>query len=258
MPAKVIEVLRDQAMGMDNVRSYPDVLDAYLRWADDAHRQLARLLVPALVERLVESPRYWVLLHLRDGAGDARTLHQLINREVESHRRVFDEMIFDLETVQRRWLRYSGLIVVPDTNVFLHHEHTFDYICWPDAVGTGSIVHLVIPLVVINELDRHKRTKNSTRARDALRRINRYLTEPDAVVDLPTSDEGRRPTTLEVLVDPLDHVRLSDADSEIVDRALYIAGISGRDVAVATCDTGMHLLAKTHHLRTVDLTDTAQ
>lgn len=252
-PAHVLEALQQLGMGLQNVLNSSHILDEYFRWVDTAHRQLAGLLVPAQVEGLVESPRYWALLQLRDK--DPARLYQLITREAEATQRVFAEMATELETLHRRWLRHIGLIVVPDTNVFLHHPRTFDYVCWPEAAGTGSIVHLVVPLVVINELDRHKRTNNKTRARETLRRLNDYLPQPDATVDLPTREEGRQPTTLEVLVDPLDHVRLPDADSEIVDRALYVAELSGRQVAVATLDTGMRLLAKTHHLDTVDLTD---
>jgi len=46
----------------------------------------------------------------------------------------------------------------------------------------------------------------------------------------------------------LDHRTLPDADSKILERALYLKELSGRQVIVATCDTTMGFMAHAHGL----------
>ena len=64
-------------------------------------------------------------------------------------------------------------------------------------------------------------------------------------------DSGEIPrgeVTLEFLLDPPGHHRLSIADDEIVDRALAVKHSSGRDVTVMTYDTGHATRARVAHL----------
>jgi rRNA-processing protein FCF1 len=256
--AQAIDALRTRAQALQNVPGAQHRLDAYLDWVDETHRQLGNWLLPEQVEKLVETPRYWALQRMDDVSQTQAQVNQLLTREVNARRRAFEELLTELERTQRRWQRSTGLIVVPDTNVLLHHRQEFQDIPWPEAVGCRGDVHLVIPLVVVTELDRNKRSTKAqvrTRARVTLRTLNELLPDPDACIELRASDEHHRKTTLEFLVDPLSHDRLIEADSEIIDRALYVAELSGRPVCVATADTGMRLLAKAHRLQTVLLPD---
>jgi hypothetical protein len=61
-------------------------------------------------------------------------------------------------------------------------------------------------------------------------------------------DADGRATTLEVLMDPLDHQRLGDSDSEIVDRVIHLSELIRNPYApsavhLATWDTGMRFRA---------------
>jgi hypothetical protein len=252
--AQTIDALRNCAQALQGVLGARDSLDAYLGWVDETYRQLGNWLLPEQVEQLVETPRYWAVQRMEHVDQTQARLNQLIRREVDSRRRVFEELLTELEGTQRRWQRGTGLIVVPDTNVLLHHRQEFQDIAWPEAVGWRGDINLVIPLVIVTELDRHKRSSKAqirTRARLTLRTLNELLPEPAAYIELRAADEHHRKTTLELLVDPLHHERLTEPDNEIIDRALYVAELSGRPGCIATFDTGMRLQAKAHRLRTI-------
>lgn len=152
----------------------------------------------------------------------------------------------------------SGRLVVADTNVYLHHEQLFDEVDWPGVVSAGSQgVHLVVPLLVVDELDRHKRADRQkkvrrgaeetvgTRARRTLRALDELFEDPRWVATLrPDRGPPAPAVRAELLLDPPGHVRLPDADDELVDQAAALRDLSGRDVAVVTGDTGMALRAR--------------
>jgi hypothetical protein len=79
---------------------------------------------------------------------------------------------------------------------------------------------------------------------EPLRELDERLSpNPERSVTLRERDANQRATTLEALVDPLDHRTLPDVDSEIVERALYLKELSGDQVTVATSDTTMRFMA---------------
>jgi hypothetical protein len=57
-----------------------------------------------------------------------------------------------------------------------------------------------------------------------------------------------------MLFDPPGHVRLPIADDEIVDRALAVRALAGREVTLLTFDTGMSMRARQAGLRAEKLT----
>jgi len=236
--------LRSQIQAARNVTGGGNQPDNYLNWTEEAYRQLGNSLLPSQVDHLIETQRYWALRQMpRSSVG----LQLIVAREIDSRIRIFGEAANELEAMQRRWQRHSGRIVVPDTNIFLHYPVTFDRIRWPAVLDIRGDVNLVIPMLVIDELDSAKRSGKQevkTRARVTLRTLNSLLPTPDAVIPLGSPDEHHRGTTLEVLVDSQYHNRLVSADGEIVDRTLYIGEISGRRPLLVTEDNGMQLRAE--------------
>lgn len=193
--AQTIDALRDRAQALQGVLGAGHSLDAYLDWVDETHRQLGNCLLPRQVEKLVETPRYWAVQRMEHLAQAEAWVNQLITREVDSQRRVLEELLTELEGTQVRWQRGTGLIVMPDTNILLHHRHAFQDIVWPEALAWRGDVNLVIPLVVVTELDRHKRSTNTkvrTRARVTLRTLNELLPETSSYAP-PTSTAAGPP-----------------------------------------------------------------
>jgi predicted ribonuclease YlaK len=136
------------------------------------------------------------------------------------------------------------VIVIPDTNLLLHTTQYFDDLDWPTALAISASVRLVIPMVVVDQIDSLKRSRQPVRDRARLtaNKIESLLgkTPSERVV---LRDDGRIETTVEVLADPLDHERLADSDSEIVDRASYLRDLTTVPLYVATWDNLMRFRA---------------
>jgi predicted ribonuclease YlaK len=88
-------------------------------------------------------------------------------------------------------------------------------------------VRLVVPLLVLDELDDKTFSANnrlSKRADKVLREFDRFM---DQVVESGTA-EIRPTVTLEVLLDEDDHRRRTNADTELLDRAEFLYQIRRR------------------------------
>jgi predicted ribonuclease YlaK len=118
-------------------------------------------------------------------------------------------------------------------------------------LGIGETVHLVIPMVVVDQLDSLKRStqKVKSRARQTGKRLEALLPKPADRVVMRAADGCE--TTLEVLIDALDHRRLPDSESEIVNRALYLSRLAGKPVRIATWDNLMRFRAGAVDIETI-------
>jgi predicted ribonuclease YlaK len=125
-------------------------------------------------------------------------------------------------------------------------------------------VHLLLPIVVIDELDNLKQSRDKHvrwRSRQALRIIDDRLANPLAPAELQAEDYTpldtggipRGQVTAEIVFDPPGHVRLPIADDEIVDCALRVQALAGRTVTVITYDTRMSTRARAGGLRAVKI-----
>jgi predicted ribonuclease YlaK len=178
--------------------------------------------------------------------------------ELAARNEALTEIADEAERLEK-WWNVPATIVVPDTNVLIHTTEFFDELDWPKALDIDDAVQLVIPMVVVDQIDSLKRSKQPvrSRARQTANRLEACLSKRERV---PLSrgetniggDLASRPiTTVEVLLDPLEHSRLVDSDSEIVNRALYLRELTGRLVLVATWDNLMRFRARGVGLETV-------
>jgi predicted ribonuclease YlaK len=194
---------------------------------------------------LLDTRRSWLLRGMDQIT--ARAIQQILD-ELEDRQRVLEAAKAELAAIRDRWL--EGVMVVVDSNVFLHHPQEFDQIDWSNEVEGLAAIRLVVPLIVMEELNRQKdrgRTDDIRKgARRALRKLNDLLLAVPAggQAQIGHETEDRRATTVETLIDPLDHEPLPVADAEIVDRALYLHDVSGHDVYVATGDSPMRFRAR--------------
>ena len=113
----------------------------------------------------------------------------------------------------------------------------------------GDPIHLILPIVVVDELDGLKQAGQPQvrwRAGYTLAVLDRVLrngTGPARLreEDFSALDTGGIPRgeiTVEILLDPPGHRRLPINDDEIVDRALAVQPLAGRAVTLLTYDTG--------------------
>lgn len=216
----------------------------YLRWANDTADALGTRITSGDVERLVLTPRHWALqsLVLAPHSG----LMSLVQLEIREVQRRLAASTAALNEVYERWKRARGTLVVADTNAYLHHREEFDKVDWAYVVGAASHepINLVLPMVVIDELDRQKRTKERSRARTTLRCINALFTDPTLSATVGPASGSGEVVVAHLFLDDPRRVRLPHPDSELVDRAQSLAALTGRDITMVTFDTGMVLRAR--------------
>jgi predicted ribonuclease YlaK len=134
--------------------------------------------------------------------------------------------------------------------VFLHCQFFRD-VHWPKVVQAKE-VRLVVPLLVVEQLDRqsYESKPYKARARAVLRSLHElqeglYTPEVSAVV--------RPKVTLQMLMDTPDHERVQNEDDELLDRAEYLSSLVNGRVVVVTRDLGMELKARLRGIKSLHL-----
>ena len=233
--------------------------DRYFRWVQDAADVLQRCVIEDDVRRFVLTDGFRLIA----GASLNTATSRLVYVEIEARRQQWTQMLSDISSWRRRW-RNDQVIIVPDTNVLLQHEEPLTIVPWRALVdaAAGQDVRVVLPLVVLDQLDGLKRGNNfpewkKRRLRLTVNWIRDNLVAHEHRAFLHPSPDLHGDTTLELLVDDLDHVRHPIADNEIVDRAQWLAELTDRPTTLLTGDAGM--LARAYavgvSVRSVDLPD---
>jgi hypothetical protein len=229
----------------------PDrVKTAYQQWADNAVRYLGTLLSIRDLDRLITTPRHQLIYTVPPSGTDGTA--GLVNLEFEETAREIGAVLDELRAWQTLWAARPGVIVVPDTNVLVHHPKDFDAIDWASETRSGNdAVRLVLPMAVIDELDNAKRGKADvrSRARVTARRVGELFSDTSRSVTLVPPGDLRGGVYVDLLLDATDHQRLDHGDSELVDRMCCLRDLTGRDVTVLTYDNGMDFRARTAGLK---------
>lgn len=264
--------LRSETSGQQVVQAFRQVADAagnaggaiarptgeqlqnsYLSWTEDAVRALSNVIDRDAASDFIHTQHYWAL---RTASADTPRLVAQVMAELENRKRILGEIADSLDRERKRWLAHPAILVVPDTNLFLQEGKPFREIDWLDIVGRAGDVRLVIPIVVIHELDRLKRTGNNT-TRSLARQALRWLVE-NLPADLKEQSEplsSAIPTTrLEVYVHD-GNSRPEDADGVIIRTARRLAQLSEMSTKLVTYDLGMKLRAATVGVATLQLSD---
>ncbi|WP_416530801.1 PIN domain-containing protein [Streptomyces coelicoflavus] len=237
---------------------YYERLLAYLDWAAYAVDRLEALISSADLDRLVLTKRHDQLLAGLDSftvGTTQRLVNQLVSAELRQRTAAFTAATETLGQELQQW-QLRGLPVVADSSFYIHHPDKLEDTDFSGLLGIrGAFVHLMVPMVVVDELDQLKESKAPQarwRARYTLAVLDRLfqkstehavLREADAE-ELRTTGLRRGEVTVQLLFDPPGHVRLPINDDEIVDRALTVKPLSGREVTVLTYDTGQATRAR--------------
>jgi hypothetical protein len=258
------EALRRVQTEVRNVRDgdVDDRPSAYIRWAHNSVKVLAKQISAADLDRLILTRRYWVLQSL---SVRTESFDNLIDLEL-------DERVADLEDACNAFERQINLwasldeFVVADTSFYIQHPNKLEEV---DLAGLLNVpeksVHLLVPIIVVDELDGLKQSKDRHvrwRAGYTLavfdRLFSRFtdrpaqLRAPDASVQA-TSGRRQGEVTVELVFDPPGHVRLPINDDEIVDRVLNIWPVAARDITLLTFDTSQSLRARAVGLRVLKI-----
>jgi hypothetical protein len=222
------------------------------------------------LDQLVLTRRYDLLL---GGVGNMtgteikvqRVVNNLVDIELNERVTAFDEAIKALEQQIDRWSRL-GKFVVADSSFYINHPQKLEEVDFAKTLDVrGDPIHILVPIVVVDELDRLKEIKDAhVRWRagytlGVLDRVFEHTSGPTLLQaeDLSPLDSGGIPrgeVTIELLFDPPGHIRLPINDDEIIDRALAIQPLAARPVSLLTYDTGQATRARAASLNVKKLT----
>ena len=210
-----IQTLRQLKSACENCRShisFDDARKAYLTWVDTAYGQLRSLVINGDLAERLHSQFFWEIRRLDAISPGAWTL---LNREVqiqsERLQAALDKLLDLKEFVGR-----DGHIVVLDTSALVRGVWFEDF-DWPTELGLTPAVRIVIPILVVEELDMLKDRERTSKGGDRARRVVKRLRElcgavpPGHPASLPT----RPNVTIEVLLDDDWHARRPNNDGEI-------------------------------------------
>lgn len=264
---RILDAIQVAAQEVVNVRGAGgtalDRFNAYQRWSNTTAGRLEPLLAASDVDALVTTPRYWVLQGL-DPAGHGH-LAGIVDLELDNRHRVL-EAALDRARSDLKVYEFAGLQVVPDTNALIHQPVPLEEQDWGRLTGARhDPLTLFVPLAVIDELDNLKRSPDKktvsresretvrSRARTTLKTFDALFYEPTWRATLRPADADGGAVYVRLLMDQLGHQRLPRTDDEIVDVTRALQDYTGRQVSLATSDTGMRLRARMLGVQTIDL-----
>lgn len=217
--------VRTAAVNLRGSGGPPDVhkrLLAYLEWSSDAVRMLGNQISSAYLDRLVLTRRYELLL---SGVGNMagtevevqRVVNGLVSLEFDQRIDAFDQAVKELEGQVSRWPMLGDLVVADSSFYIEHTEKLEDVDFAPLVKDLSDNIHIVVPIVVVDELDQLKRSKDRVvrwRACYTLAVLDRVFTRTTGPARLRAetlsalgSSVPISQITMELLFDPPGHVR---------------------------------------------------
>jgi hypothetical protein len=261
---RVLELLRQASVEIIN--NYGGQ-DDYVRWVMKTARMLRGQVAQADLDQLLLTPAFY---RLADPVmmGTPQGLW-LLEAEMSDREALLTAAFETLQKQLDTWTAEAGkVLAVVDTSVFLSHPAWIQdddptaviaSIPWAEELGAGfADVLLVLPEVVIRELDRLKESGNQKlryRASVTLAVIDKLLTDPYGTVPIRPTDPDweavavreempRGRVELRVFYDDPAHRPLPDPDAEIIDRSMAVQTLAATAVRLVTMDTGMGLNAR--------------
>ncbi|MFE2528753.1 PIN domain-containing protein [Streptomyces sp. NPDC059382] len=233
----------------------------YLNWATESARALRSRISDRDLDQLLFTDRYRALLGscgTLAGSAQQALVNGLVQLEVTERVEALQAAVDALDTQIGRWSPREAYVVADSSFYIQNAEKLADVDLHAILeVPPWEPVRLLFPIVVVDELDD---LKDASKQR-ARWRAAHTLGLLDGVLDGHTRgilhegterDHGTYGmVSVEIVLDPPGHVRLDRPDVEIVDRAVAIQGLAGRDVPLLTCDTSQHTRGRAAGLRVI-------
>jgi hypothetical protein len=240
-------------------------IGSYLEWAANAVRHLDNQVAPSDIDRLVLTRGYNRLLAAVGLPGTdittQRVLNGLVSLELDQRAQALEAAAKTLQAQIHRWT-LPGQFVVPDTSFYIEHGDKLEEADFRPMLDISDVpVHVLVPIVVVDELDGLKKSKaKDTRWRAAytlavLDRVFSNSAERAMIRRADPSGLGGA-VTIEIVFDPPGHVRLPINDDELIDRIVAIQPFAGRQITLLTYDTGQSTRARAAGLPVKKLTNT--
>jgi predicted ribonuclease YlaK len=178
----------------------------------------------------------------------------MISAEIDAHAERLRTIADELD-VARRLFDGAATCLVPDTSFYIEHPEKIENVDFHELAQTTGPVRVLIPIVVVDELDALKRASSRDirwRAGYSVAVIDRVITDPprpgilNVATFMPAPPRGE--VTFQIVFDPPTHRRMAINDDEIVDRCLTCKPFTG-DLTVLTYDTGQSTRARAAGLK---------
>jgi hypothetical protein len=221
----------------------------YERWVDETAKAVRGFFVDCELEGLLRSARYWTIVTTDP---TSRHLASMIRAELNDLSDSFMHVGNYMRELKIHYKDLDGRCLVLDTNVFLHYQ-LVNGLPWIKTYGKS--VRVVIPHVVLDEIDRKSYELNSNmhkRARGIYAMLESLMNSMNSK-GIATLNDG---TPCLILLDEPGYLRSSSNDEEIVSRAGYIQQfLRPGAVSVLTRDNGMRGRALSWRLKAEKLPD---
>lgn len=242
---RVLESLRSLDTELGNILP-SEIPDSYLKWVENAEVQLRNLFADDTLADGLLSQRYFHIRQLIPNSVQARRW-PLVDAERALQKSRLDQTVSELKTYAALAER-PGHPLVLDTHVFLHYTLFHDV----DWVKEFECEHarLIVPLIVLDELDDKTFSHNKRLAR----RADKVLRAFDGFLETMAADgvsEVRKGVTVEILGDDVSHQRRTNSDSEIIDRAQFFHQVIEKPVTMVTGDRGLRVRSKARSIQVV-------
>ena len=221
----------------------------YLEWVTDAVRVLQDEVSEKDIDRLILTRRYYALLGACGtlaGTAQERLVNGLVSQELADREAALGAAVQTLDEYIGRWFGRMQL-AIGDSSFYLNSPQPLADTDLHKVMGlyVEEPIHLLFPIVVVDELDRLKEsggTHPRWRAGHTLGLLDGAITSGTTGTLHPARPgEGQSiigAVSVEIVLDQPGHTRQPIADDEIIERAATIQAIANREVRLLTCDTG--------------------
>jgi len=222
---------------------------AYVQWATTTEGRLRTILSTRDAAAFFDGPRHRDICTMTAGG----QLLPMINAEVNAYSDRLRTLVDELD-LTRRLFGGAGTCLVPDTSFYIEHGQKIEDIDFHDLAQWSGPVKVLIPMIVVDELDGLKQRGASPKAKW---RASYSVAVIDRVVDDPprpgllTAKKHMPPrgeVTFQIVFDPPGHQRMPINDDEIVARCLACQPFAD-NLTVITYDTGQSTRARAAGLK---------
>ncbi len=225
---------------------------AYLAWAVESARHLRGQISARDIDRLILTRRYWALqqviatAHLNTMQG--AHMAQMVRLELDEREAELKAAIDAFDRQVQGWSDL-GIYVVADSSFYIQHAYKLEAADLAATVQARDYdsVHLLFPMVVVDELDnlkQHGKQNTRWRAQHTLAVLDRVLVSSARGIfrspGMKVNDDWieTHKITMEIVLDPPGHTRLPINDDEIIDRTKAVEALAAGQVVLLTYDTG--------------------
>jgi len=222
--------------------------DAYVRWATGTEGRLRAILSIRDAAAFFGSPRHRDICSMTPGS----QLLPMINAEIDALSDRFETLANELDSARRLFER-AGTCLVPDTSFYIEHGEKIEHVDFHALAQVPGPVRVLIPMIVVDELDGLKRGASSKarwRAGYSVAVIDRVIVDPPrpGILNPKKHMPPRGEVTFQIVFDSRGHQRMPINDDEIVDRCLVCQPFAG-NLTVITYDTGQSTRARAAGLK---------